>query len=168
MSVALQTYPCEHLVELDSEYTGPAATLNRLVFRATAAWLVLLADDDLLYPIHTQFLIEKAVATGADIVYSFADVIGQPPFPEKLLQPYDEQELRRINTIVGAPLIRRQLAVDLGGFDETRGPFCDWDFYLRALDAGAKIACVEQRTWLVRRLGDGNYSAGFRHPGQRA
>lgn len=153
-SVNAQTLPpAAHLIEIDHERAGCATVLNRLLPAAQAAdanWIALVADDDVFYPRHLELL--AGASADADIVYSYCDVEGRDWSPNA---PFDEARLRAGNYIPATTLIRTALARKLGGWrpDAAHG-FEDWDFWLRALDAGARFRCVPTVTWRYRFHGD--------------
>ena len=141
--------PVAHVVMIDHERVGPAVVLNRMLAAALACdadWIAQVADDDLLYPDHLQTLLEASAE--ADIVYSYCDVEGRDWFDPNA--PFDAERLRQQNYIPATTLIRAELCRELGWRADSAHGFEDWDFWLRALDAGARFVCVEQRTWLYR------------------
>ena len=141
--------PVAHFVGIDYERVGPAEMLNRLLPACVAAssdWVAQTADDDLWYPHHLETLAEHAA--DADIVYPYCDVEGRDWFDPN--RPFDAAELRRQNFIPATTLIRTSLCVDLGWRSDATHGFEDWDFWLRALDAGARFVCVPEKTWLYR------------------
>lgn len=146
-SVAAQTFaPIEHLIGIDHARNGPAIVRSRLLDAASGKWIAVLDDDDVLLPAHLAALIS---ASGlADIVYSFCEVEGRSWSPNR---EFDPDVLRRSNYIPITALIRADLARDLDGWriDAAHG-WEDWDFWLRALDAGARFVCVPQITWRYR------------------
>ncbi len=153
-SIETQTLrPDAHLVHIDYEKVGPAASLNRVAMAAVAAgadWVAQIADDDLAYPHHLETLVDASA--DADIVYSWCDVEGRPWNPNS---PFDAERLRYENYVPGTTLIRSTLIQTLGGWrPEAAHSFEDWDFWLRALDAGARFVCVPTVTWLYRFHGD--------------
>lgn len=151
--------PIEHLVMIDEKREGPAAMLNAMLPRVVesgAEWVAQLADDDLMYPNHLQVLADAS--HNADIIYTFCDVQGRGAWNPNTL--FDADLLRVMNFIPATTLIRTSLCVELNGWrkDATYG-FEDWDFWLRALDHGARFVCVPVRTWCYRFHGS-NLSGG--------
>jgi len=158
-SVAAQTTPvAQHLIHLDYERAGCAEAQNRLLAACTADWFTLLADDDRLLPYHVATLLEHT--DKADIVYSPPLVEGRPGFHPSA-DPFDEARLRAGNYIASTCLIRTRLAKELDGWrtDAAHG-FEDWDFWLRALDHGARFQHVPKPTWVYRFTGS-NMSLGW-------
>ena len=157
-SVAAQTLqPVAHIVMVDYERAGPAAMLNRMLpacIAADAEWVAQLADDDLADPNHLELLAEHCA--DADIVYSWCRVEGRSFNPNR---EFDEAALRASNFIPATTMIRTSLCVDLGWRDDSTHGFEDWDFWLRALDAGARFVCVPEVSWTYRFHG-ANLSTG--------
>ena len=157
-SVAAQTLqPVAHIVMVDYERAGPAMTLNRMLPACVAAgadWVAQLADDDLADPHHLELLAEHSA--DADIVYSWCRVEGRSFNPNR---EFNEAALRASNFIPATTMIRTSLCVDLGWRDDSTHGFEDWDFWLRALDAGARFVCVPEVSWTYRFHG-ANLSTG--------
>ena len=64
---------------------------------------------------------------------------------------FDAEALRGENYIPSTSLISADLIRELEGWNvQARNGFEDWDFWLRALDAGAEFRCVESVTWRYR------------------
>lgn len=145
-SVAAQTHrPVEHLVGVDHAGVGPSAIRTRLAAAAIGEWVAIVDDDDLLYPQHLERLL--AASTDAAVVYSFCDVEGRDWNPNRA---FDADALRAGNYIPITTLIRADLARSLGWRERVANGWEDWDFWLRALDAGARFVCVPEVTWRYR------------------
>lgn len=138
-SVDAQTFRgWEHLVLVDEGYEGCARTVNRLAADAKADWLFLIADDDLLLP--DCLAAHLSVTGGADIVYSPPVVEGEPEGPFHGDPP----------GIPAVALIRRSLWDELGGYDVEKSQCEDYDFYERALAAGASFHRLRESMWVYR------------------
>ena len=157
-SVKAQTLkPVAHVVMLDYERVGPAVMLNRMLpacIAAEADWIAQLADDDLMDSHHLETLVANSAE--ADILYSYCRVTGRGFNPNS---PFDADRLRRENYIPATTLIRTSLCEELGWRSDSAYGFEDWDFWLRALDAGARFVCVPEETWTYRFHGS-NLSTG--------
>lgn len=156
-SVASQTLaPAEHLVLVDHARRGPAEVRWQLVLAAASEWIAVLDDDDVLYPRHLELL--AAETPRADIVYSYCEVEGRDWTPN---HHFDADLLRARNYIPITALIRRDLIVELGGWnDGAANGWEDWDLWLRALDAGATFASVPEITWRYRFHGGNRTNVG--------
>ena len=151
-SVGAQTLrPAEHLIGVDHARLGPANVRSRLLDAATGDWIAVVDDDDLLYPEHLATL--AAASEGMDVIYSYCEVEGRDWSPNR---GFDPDVLRYSNYIPITTLIRGDLARLLNGWrsDAVNG-WEDWDFWLRAMDAGARFTCVPRVTWRYR-FHDGN------------
>ena len=149
-SVVAQTLqPVMHIVGVDYERVGVATMLNRLASIAKPAardWIAQLADDDLMYPHHLETLATRV--DDADVVYSWCNVTGRGDWNPN--SHFDAARLRHENYIPAVSLIRASLVESLGGWRDGEHGFEDWDFWLRALDAGARFACIPTVTWCYR------------------
>jgi hypothetical protein len=147
-SVDAQTFRgWEHLVLVDEEYVGCSRTVNLLAEDARGEWLFLIADDDLLLP--SCLAAHLGVSGGADVVYSPPVVEGEPEAPFHGTPP----------GIPSSALIRRSLWNDLGGYDVEKAQCEDYDFFERAMGAGAVFHRLREQTWIYR-FGHGNKSRG--------
>jgi hypothetical protein len=167
--------PITHLIGVDHHRAGIGRMLNQLAKSADADWLARLDDDDLLMPHHLETLAHAS--EHGDVVYSWCDLAprlseGQsPPLPAVLgasgwmpNQTFDAEKLRKRNYIPATTLIRKSLWETVGGWtlpgwgvrEAPRTPEAaeDWDFWLRALDAGARFVCVPEVTWTYRYHGE--------------
>lgn len=162
----------EHLVLVDHDRRGVAATANALAGQARYDWLWVLADDDLLSDPRCLVLhLGPAVTLGADIVYSrprvepgwYCPACGQrramggscsDSHPLAALLPLgapDISEPLEPPRLPASTLIRRTLWKQLGGYNEawTRGE--DQELHIRAMAAGARFAEAPSGLWTVRR-----------------
>lgn len=137
-SVLVQKCAFEHLIHVDREYAGCSVTVNLLADKARGRWLFLLADDDLLLP--GCLKAHLAAADGADIVYSPPVVEGEPEPPFHGDPP----------GIPSTALISANLWRHLGGYDPARTSCEDFDFFERALLAGAVFRRIPEQTWTYR------------------
>jgi hypothetical protein len=116
-------------------------------------WVAYLDDDDYFFPQHIELLEQRALATGADMVYPWFE-FDRPTGGGNVLAPYegkpfDPEELRRNNYIPVTVLLRRSVVDAVGGFPPPNPPaYDDWLLWLRLLDHGAKIEHLPERTWM--------------------
>lgn len=159
LSVEAQTLrPTYHLIGLDYGHAGNIPNLNRLGRSADehgCEWLMPLADDDYLLPLHLETL--AAYADDADVIYSWCEVRGRDWKPNRA---FDAELLRQGNFIPATALIRTSLVEQAGWWDENpEQGFEDWAMWKTLLALGARFRCVEEVTW-VYRFGHGNLSLG--------
>jgi glycosyltransferase involved in cell wall biosynthesis len=159
-----QSRPADELhVAVDLHHQGEAPTRNRVIAAAQTEWVAILDDDDEFNFDHLEAMLGHADLTGADVVYSWYDVIGgTDPHPHVFGKDWDPHH--PVQTTVTL-LWRRSLLEHLGGFrppppegqvDEhgnRDGP--DFDIVKRANACGAKIAHLPQRTWRWHHHGTG-------------
>ena len=145
-SVAAQIIlPADHLIAIDYQKIGGWRPRNLLVSQVETKWTQLLDDDDLLLPNHLATMLEH---TGeADVIYSYPTVVGDPAF-NNYSRPFDPDLLRTTSIVSHVAMVRTELILDLGGFENIKG--YDWKFWIRALDAGAKFVSVPEVTWVYR------------------
>lgn len=161
----------ETVVELDEHLTGAGATRNRAMGRAKGEYVAILDDDDELLPSHLADLATAAEEADADVVYPwFVKVVDGREVDDRDLAcpwggrlthplgvpfgPEQAQHMRHYAFIPSCLLLRRQMALEVGGYpglddpDYKRYRHCeDWALLVRMLDAGAKFIHVPKRTW---------------------
>lgn len=159
-SASRQTLPPAALsVAIDLEGQGGAPTRQRALEAAQTEWVAFLDDDDSLKPDHLETLYTHAVDTGADMVYSWFDMIGGiDPFPPThQTREFDPEN--PIETTI-TTLCRREAAMEVGfkpldrGHNTNSGE--DYGFVLGLVAIGAQIRNVNAgrtlancaRTWL--------------------
>lgn len=166
-SLEAQTAPVSWLIGEDRDHHGPVATVNALAGTVQTDWLFRLDDDDLVDPDHFEVL-EHWLDNDADIVYTWCRIEGggdQHPerqFQVRLQAEFDPgweytgwEHLREANWIPASAAIRTDLWHELGGYREPDWTqHEDWDFWVRALDAGARFRCIPAVTWTYRMNGD--------------
>lgn len=144
-SVRRQTLqPSDHLVGIDYQRRGGARVKNLLASAVATDWLQLLDDDDVLFTEHLEKL--AAAREGADVVYSWCQSEGDAF--DLYNRPFDPELLRRSSIVSHNALVRTELVLDLGGWEEEQG--YDWKFWIRALDAGARFVAIPEQTWRYR------------------
>jgi hypothetical protein len=149
-SVKAQTVPVEYHIGEDVQHNGPIATVNSLAGCVTTDWLFRLDDDDLLDSDHFQVLYPW-LDDDADIVYTWCRIEGDTHPEDFFQQNYPFENLRHANWIPCSAAIRTDLWHELGGLQSSEWTeHEDWDFWVRALDAGARFRCVPAVTWTYR------------------
>lgn len=143
LSVLAQSFTQrEHLVLLDVEREGCSSTVNTLARAARGEWLFLVADDDLLLPGCLQAHLR--VSATSDIVYCPPLVWGED----------HHQFWGGPPMIPSTCLIRKNLWMKLGGYDESARHTEDRFLFERAMKEDARFTRIEEPTW-VYRLGHG-------------
>jgi glycosyltransferase involved in cell wall biosynthesis/GT2 family glycosyltransferase len=116
---------------------GVSAARNTAIREARAPFVLLFDSDDMMEPTTAEkwlwFLTSHAE-------YSFVDgfVVGFGEEHQLWDKGFRENKAFLRENFVGArALVRRDVALDVGGFDEAiRGGFEDWDFWLRCAASG--------------------------------
>lgn len=158
-SVEWQTIPpewVEHIVEYDTDRSGPAKTRNRAIARARGVFIVPLDADDYLIPQALETYLRHYAENNCGYVYGDNYVIT----PEGLVaysssQEYDQKHLATYNIHVVTALIPADAVRKVGGFDERIDAWEDWTLYLRLAIAGI---CGQRMPSpaLVYRTGEGS------------
>lgn len=152
------------VVTVDGTGLGAAAARTAGLQAVDTPWVAFLDSDDWTYPDHVSTLLSAAGATGADYTYSYFTIHDQWEAARPDLDPLGlfghEFDPGNPTQTTGTILVRTNLARDLGGFhtqDKDRlipgtelryGE--DFDFTVRAAEAGAHIVHVPRRTWAWR------------------
>lgn len=140
VSVQSQTFGgWEHLILEDVDREGCSVMVNRLVAEASGEWLFPLADDDLMLPRCLELL--TAHAEEGDIIYSPPLVWGRPT----------EWFTQAPPAIPATALIKRDLWLELGGYDESAVREEDRKMWIKAVNAGCRFVRVDtDPTWVYR------------------
>lgn len=153
-SVNQQTLqPAAISVAIDVNRKGAPATRQRALDAVITPWVAFLDDDDAFKPVHLEHLFEHAMETGADMVYSWFEVLGgTDPFPvTHFTNEFDPEN--PIETTI-TTLVRTNLAKEIGfqaldrGHDTNTGE--DYRMVLEAVRQGAVIKHLVERTWYWR------------------
>lgn len=148
-SLAAQTCHFPWHVGWDTGHGTPVPVLNRLAADVTTDWVFRCDDDDLFDPHHFE-VIAEALDDDVDIVWTWCRVDGRF-VNDAFQQPFDPARLRDENFIPSAAAVRTSLWAALDGLrDDGPTEHEDWDFWLRALDAGATFRLVPEVTWTYR------------------
>jgi glycosyltransferase involved in cell wall biosynthesis len=153
-SVNQQTLqPAAISVAIDVNREGAPATRQRALDAVTTPWVAFLDDDDAFKPVHLEHLFEHAMETGADMVYSWFEVLGgTDPFPATHFTNQFDPDNPIETTIT--TLMRTDLAKQIGfksldrGHDTNTGE--DYRMVLKMVEAGASIQHLVERTWYWR------------------
>ncbi len=121
---------------------GLSATRNDAARRAATDWIVYLDADDWL----DRRFVERgedwlAGRPGDDVLTTDITIVrdGRRPFVSRASVPASWRGLLKRNTINQTSFIRRSIVGALGGYDPALD-YEDWDFWIRALKAGYRIA----------------------------
>lgn len=159
-SVAAQTLlPDAHVVAIDVDREGAAATRDRALMMARTDFVAFLDSDDFFFAEHLEQLMNHQQETGADFVYSWFKIFQETPWGGQLLdhdpifpathftRPFDPEN--PIETTI-TTLVRTELAKEVGFQKLERGEYNSGEdryFTLGCLEKGAKISHLVKKTW---------------------
>jgi glycosyltransferase involved in cell wall biosynthesis len=121
------------------------AALNAGAAAAAAPWISILDDDNLYDPGHLERLASGLAASGADYVYTGVrhatyDAGGRQIACREVAIPFQLDRLILGNFIYATGSAYRKAVWErVGGYDERFTVFEDWDFIIRAAQAGALV-----------------------------
>jgi hypothetical protein len=150
-SVLQQTRTVDALsVAVDTQHRGAWATRQRAVDAASTDWVQFLDDDDMLYPLHVEAMLQCAYDTGADYVFSYFDLTRTHDYLGLLGRTFDPANPTHTTMTV---FVRTELAKSVRFTPrepEHEAGGEDWRFTLGCVAAGAKIVHLPMQTWYWR------------------
>ena len=122
---------------------GPVGNWNECLRRARGRWVMILHEDDTLYPWYLAAILPRLQE---DVIAVCTRVVsGATPSTIKAPAPADRSPalaypplyfIKSAMTPFPGVLFDRALALRLGGFSEPAGPLADYDFWYRLACAG--------------------------------
>src|SRR5208283_3510845 len=120
---------------------GAVGNWNRCLREATGRWVMILHEDDALYPWYLECVLPRL--EGAPLAVCMRTSRGGAVPPARrprgavaALRYEPRFFLKSSMTPFPGVLMRRDLAVRIGGFDERWGPIADYEFWYRLACAG--------------------------------
>jgi len=120
---------------------GAVGNWNRCLRAARGHWVTVLHEDDTLYPWYLELVRPRLREGLAAVCTRTVQGSAPPELPEPAgtpaVQAYPPRHfLKSSMTPFPGVLLRRKLALELGGFDERWGPLADYEFWYRLAGAG--------------------------------
>jgi glycosyltransferase involved in cell wall biosynthesis len=119
---------------------GAVGNWNRCLSLARGEFVMVLHEDDALYPWYLESVLPKMRADVVAICMKTARGAAQPVVPRPgaadSFEYRPEYFLKSSMTPFPGVLMRREVASRLGGFDERWGPIADYEFWYRLACAG--------------------------------
>jgi glycosyltransferase involved in cell wall biosynthesis len=141
------------IVYIKQENRGPSAARNAGIRCARGEHIAFLDSDDSWFP---EYLSEQMKilgnSQGLDMVYSDALMYGNTPLSDKsFFQVYPPRLpvtfgnlLKGCSILPSHVVVRRQIVLEAGLFDESLHLLEDVDLWLRMIQCGGRIACNKQ------------------------
>lgn len=149
-SVQAQTFPCQHLYEIDLHRDGPAAIRNRLLSQVTTPYVIFLDADDTIDPRFAELTL-AAMQAGHYVYtdwYQFDPHSGQRDLMPAPDQAWVNGTWHCVTTLLLTEHVRM-----IGGFDESLAGIEDTDFYLKLTTRGACGIRLPLPLFTYRRFG---------------
>ncbi len=157
----IAAHPQARIELVRQQNQGLAAARNAGV-RATASPFVLPLDaDDKLHPEAIERLLRALQASAADVATPNGRTFGDVDRPLRT-RPVTRARLVANNCLVYSSLYRRELFDRIGGYGPIKPGYEDWDFWLSALEHGARFVHVPHELFGYRKHGATMLSAADR------
>ena len=115
---------------------------NKLFFLSRTEWIIMLHDDDMLYPNYMKYLLKTMNFYSKNIGGFFPSFVGyefsNDILPDRKKLDIHARVIKKFDflrgCILGAPLgmcVRRDLVLELGGVNKYSGVAVDYDFFNR-------------------------------------
>lgn len=126
---------------LAQQNQGVSAARNNAAAFARGKYILFLDSDDILEPDAIASLLALIEAGGDDVGYAYGQLqyFGVKDWVFES-SPFDPAKLARANYIQTSALIRRDLFVQVGGFDRGISLREDWELFIRLWHAGYRGA----------------------------
>ena len=143
---------------IQRENGGEAAARNTGMAAATSSWLVFLDSDDWIAAEYLERMINKAtendqldgIVCGCTRVTPNGIFTAQAVYRSKDLSDPFPKFVRDCPLAIHNCMIKRSVALEVGGFDETLETCADWDFWQRVARVGARLGTIPDVLALYR------------------
>lgn len=141
-AAAVARHPAERFFyHRNSATLGPVRNWNECLRRARGRWVMILHEDDTLFPWYLASVLprlreELAAVCTKTISGPTPPSIAAPAETSAVLAYPPRFFLKSAMTPFPGVLFSRELGLKLGGFDERDGPLADYEFWYRLAGAG--------------------------------
>jgi|GEM_PF-1535168 len=134
---------------IDQENYGVAIARNNGLKSAKGKYVLFLDSDDLIQPTYLEkVLIILESNPGIDFVYTGITFFGKKHAQFKGMK-FDKSSLETNNYLPTAAVIKRQAALDVGGYKSGIG-YEDWEFWLTLVENGCKGKLLPEALFMYR------------------
>ena len=144
-----------------TEGVGLGAARNRALEAATAPLFAVLDGDDLWLPHYVERLADRlendpdvAIVSPELFIAVDEEVTGDryyaDGYPLQWFEGEQLEHLAEMNFIVPLSTFRREVVDVIGGYDPTPGAIEDWDFWIRAVQAGFRAGHISEPCGVYR------------------
>jgi glycosyltransferase involved in cell wall biosynthesis len=147
---------------LNQPALGGVGNWNRCLQHARGLWVMILHEDDMLYPWYLDTVVPRlragVSAVCTMVVQGATPPLLPPPAGRPAVRPYPPLYfLKSSFTPFPGVLFPRRLGLYLGGFDPRWGPLADYEFWYRLAAAGP--AEVVRTAGAFYRVSEGQWTA---------
>ena len=121
---------------------GISGNTNAALSLADGQWIALMDHDDFIEETALAEMLERALSTGADMVYSDEDKVSldrKHYYEPHFKSDYNPDLLRSNNYICHFLMVKRELLSKVGGFRQEYDGAQDYDFILRCTEAAERV-----------------------------
>ena len=137
---------------LRRENGGEAAARNTGIEATTSDWLIFLDADDWIAPEYLERMLNKAaendqldgIVCGCTRVTPEGLLTAQAVYRSEDLSDPFPKFVRDCPLAIHNCMIKRSMALEVGGFDETLETCADWDFWQRVARIGVRLGAIPE------------------------
>ncbi|HEX6813687.1 MAG TPA: glycosyltransferase [Planctomycetota bacterium] len=155
-------FPERRIEVLRQANQGLAAARNAGIRRTQSPFVLPLDADDRLAPNAIERLVQVLQESGADVATPFGRTFGDED-RRLVTRPVTRRRLSANNCLLYASLVRRSVFDSVGGYRPNAPGYEDWDFWLSALEQGARFVHVPEELFLYRKHGPTMLAAADRN-----
>lgn len=146
-------YPRHSIALIETPNRGVAAARNLGIRRSHGRYVLPLDADDMIAPTMLERCVEllESYPTVA-IAYTHIQHFGlqNDVWP---CGPFDLRAMIYMNRIAYCAMFRREVFESVGGYKTNTGGYCDWDFWLSALECGWTGQLIPEPLFMYRKAG---------------